>query len=162
MRILSAFEVLCQSDIVAPVRATQDIDVNRVRHVFDPEASAVRLRQAPFGSEPQGRRQSSRSAERLSLRLRPVVRQAHHPEEDRREGSPSTRFLSSGGSGVLGGSLRAPFDAREATLHPQKACHEQAGKALDRKLSPRVEWWPQRDSNPRFRLERLSGDLSTE
>jgi len=149
--------------------------VNRVRHVFAPEASAVS------------------SAERLSLRLRPVVRQgfdgelsrtAHHPEEDRGEGSPSTRFLSSGGSGVLGGSLRAPFDAREATLQPQKACQvfdpeaepqaqtrrepldsaldTQAGKALTRKLSPRVEWWPQRDSNPRFRLERaFQTDLGT-
>ena len=33
---------------------------------------------------------------------------------------------------------------------------KQAGKALARKLSPRVEWWPQRDSNPRFRLERAA------
>lgn len=38
------------------------------------------------------------------------------------------------------GSLRTPFDARQAVLQPQMACHEQAGKALARKLSPRVEW----------------------
>ena len=58
----------------------------------------------------------------------------------------------------------APFDARVTALQPQMACHEprdpardrQAGKALVRKLSPRVEWWPQRDSNPRFRLERAA------
>ncbi len=38
----------------------------------------------------------------------------------------------------FGASLRAPFDARDpsASLGINKA-----GKALGRKLSPRVEWW---------------------
>jgi hypothetical protein len=59
-------------------------------------------------------------------------------------------------------SLRAPFDAREAALQAQMACHEQAGKALDRKLSPRVEWWPQPDLNRCLRLERaFQTDLGT-
>ncbi len=37
--------------------------------------------------------------------------------------SPSTRFLSLAGSGHVGGSLRAPFDAREAAPQPQMSCH---------------------------------------
>jgi len=49
-------------------------------------------------------------------------------------------LVSSADSEHFGGSLRTPFDAQQAVLQPQMACHEQAGKALARKLSPRVEW----------------------
>ena len=67
--------------------------------------------------------------------------------------------------------LCPPFDARQEALQPQMACHvfdpeaepqaqtrreplgsardKQAGKALARKLSPRVEWWRVGESNPR-------------
>ena len=102
-------------------------------HVFDPEASAVRLRRA----------QSSRSAERLS---------------------PQAQTSGSTSSPPRGGSRgREPLDcARDKPLGPARdkpldcARDKQVGKALVRKLSPRVEWWPQRDSNPRFRLERAA------
>ncbi len=106
------------------------------------------------------------SAERLSLRLRPVVRpirqahgpealegQAHHPEEDRGEGSPSTplgtgkrgklssesfpRASNGGAEGIRTLDLVTASHARSQLRHsPEKGRRAEAPSSRDSSYCP--------------------------